>query len=243
MAVFGHVDDAARLMHGAGLVLEAAHRLDGQRFDEAGLARGNLEDVAVLFVARDQPAAREVGARAFETLFAGQPAAPGRRAARTVQLRAGEAEVLALGTARPRVVNGRRRAARSGRCAAAVIVDTFLDVIGQFFETGAEGAVFRESRRHLVVADQDHPPVGTREGGHAVVSGRHRETVVHRVACPGDHPIAEPVGQVQQFARVRPQRAYADVPGMGRSRQGRAGGGHCDALQESASVDHGMSGR
>ncbi len=71
VAVFRHVDDAARLMHRAGLVFEAAHSLDGHGFCEAGLPGGNLEDVAVLLVAVHQPAARQVGAGILETFLAG----------------------------------------------------------------------------------------------------------------------------------------------------------------------------
>ena len=177
MAVFSEVHGPARGMHGGGLVFESAERAQRRSLHEAARVRAHFEDVSMLFVAHDAQAAGVRSAGIREGFLAGQPAAPGCPSTGTVEFGAGEAQELSLGAARVRIVDRGRRAARPRGFAGAPVVHAFPHGVGERRETGAERAVFRVGRLHLVIAYEDHASVATCEGGHPVVCRRHRETV------------------------------------------------------------------
>ena len=110
--------------------------------------------------------------------LAGEPAAPWRRAARTVTQGAREA-----GTSpkRRRVrVHDERRGPTSGEA-----------VVGERRREGRTGG-------ELVIANQLHAAVAPREGGHAVGGGRRPHAIVHRISGPRDGAVAEAGGQLEQ---------------------------------------------
>ena len=216
--VLGQVDAAALRVDREGLVGVAAERLDGLG-DRLAVGE-DLEGVAV--VARVDPAGAVLagpgGAALGLGLLAGQPAAPGGRAAGAVGQRAGDADplpqvatpVVGLDHRAPAAVERRR------------VVDGALDV----------RHAQRRAGRQLVVLDQPQPvtlrvehrgPVVVRGGGGAVAE----------LGLPGvgHHLVGEARRQREQPVRVVDQRREGALaaarrgtgprrPGLGEGRHG-----------------------
>ncbi len=178
--VFREVRDAGRRIDRDRLVQHPTHADDRL----AGRRRGigaHLEDIAVLAPA----ARREVDDR----FLAGEPGAPGRRAARAVVDRPAERWLCARPT--PAAESERRRAARRRERLA-----------GRGHRVIACGRQDRTRERPLVVANQGDfrlavdAPRG--DDAHAVVGARRRGAVRHGVAGPGVGAVLEAFRQENQ---------------------------------------------
>ena len=192
--VLGLIDDARCRMDGHGLVVEAAHRLQGDRLHRPrGRTGRDLEVVpVVLFV---------ILVGALGRFLAGDPASPGGEAAGAVAHGAGEAEVMLLQFTGGAEYEGRRPTL--WWIAAAPVVEPLARQLAETLVLIAEGADLAGPRREFVVADQQGPSVRAGKGGHRVGQSRHPQAIVHLDAGAGDHPVGEARGQVDDPARVR----------------------------------------
>ena len=192
------------------------------------MLRGNFEDVAMQALARDDAADAPAGARGLEALFTGQPGTPGRGPAGAIQLGACEAEVLLLGPAGCRIEDLRRCPAGAGRPATAGIVNLVAHPGRQLVEGTAERTAAEVRRFQLMIADENHSAVMTRECGHAVMRLGHEQPIAHPLARTRHDRVGVSVRQVEQAAGVGSQRADLRVGGAGRWRErgGHGGTGH-----------------
>ncbi len=194
--VLGLVDDPRLRVDRAGLVNEAAHRLDRDRLDGRGRARRNLEDVAVL-----GPVPLLLADR---VLLAREPGAPGGDAAVAV------------------VVGPVQDEGAADQLAAAGIEVRDGDPALCDRVVGVSRALRASLLEALLVADDPDAVALALEIAGAVVAGRGRQAVGHGRAGAPEADVVEPLRQREILALLDLQRSVALAPGEDLARRRRA---------------------
>ena len=188
-------------------MVEAAHRGQRHRLDEATRSGGHFEHPAMIPL---QPVAIGL-AGAGRRLLAGQPAAPRGHPARTVADRAAEAAELALHLqARGVEHDGGGAAGDEGAIALA-------EALGDRPARIVAGLKF-------MVAHQRDFPVTEVEAAHPVRPVGHGAAIVHRIAEAGDDAVGEALRQIEEAGWIGLQRTIA-CKTAGRFGRGRGRGG------------------
>lgn len=175
-------------------MVEAAERLQRHGVEKAARRGRHLEHPSMV-LPKSLAGTRHI-------LFATEPTAPGGDTAGAVADGTGQAQILGINSAGPRVPDQGRRAARKG--ALFIPVERFCDA------PPCPGRPVREMlRTQLVVAHQNDATIGCRKAPHAVEPVGHPQAVGHQGASLRDHAVREAVGQIEQALRIGPQGAKA----------------------------------
>ena len=244
VVVFGQIDDAGAGIDADGLVIEAAHRLEGHGIDQAGRGRRHFEDPPM--------ALGHMGiGRRLQRFLAGQPTAPRRRPAAAVGGGSGQRQISADHPAGRQIIDDGGTAAGQGAAIlVGVVAPAGVQQVKPFLtkSAGTEVAMQAAGAFQLVIDDQGHARPFQRETSHAVRLSGSEQAVVHRVAALGHDLIGKAFGQIEQAIGIAQQRAVAmDIVDVGLftrrlsggvTRQSREGGGGARGDQTATMKDH-----